>query len=1024
MICRSCRFPAPDSATECPKCGTSLRGPDDDGVTRLRAQDAGGEGVTCPPLPSSSDDSPAGLPNDLGETTWRDDSPATADTETPDTAGETGPLVPGQAFGPRYHIIKLIGLGGMGAVYQAWDAELSVVVALKVIRPEIAADPVAARDLERRFKRELLLARQVTHTNVVRIHDLGEIEGVKYITMPFVEGADLSTILEREERLPVDRVLRIARTALSGLAAAHRAGVVHRDLKPANLMITAGDDALIMDFGIARSTGDATTTGPRASSPPGVLGTGPAGDTFAGQIVGTVKYMPPEQARGETVDERADVYAFGLILYDMLLGRHRHRGETTALDELRQRMAGSPPGPRTIDAAIPEALDRIVMRCLAPDPADRYQTSDELAAALGGLDDQGRPRPKDRRLIHAVVASAVVIVVAMFAVNWWLVRPSKPAAPHAPVSVLIADFENKAGDPVFGGSLEQALGVAVEEASFITSYSRAGASRLAQRIRPGSGLGPDVARLVAIREGIKVVLDGTIATDGGGYLLTLRAVNPADGKSIWAAKARAGDKSRVLSAVQTLAVGLRKALGDTPRVTGSESLTSSSLEAVREYSIAQDLASAGRHADAIVHYRAAVARDPNFGRAYSGWATAAFYLGRKDEAEAQWKKALALMSRMTEREKYRTLGTYYLGIAKNYDKAIENYSALIRLYPTDLAGYNNLAFAYFSTLNFAKAREEGDKARQLYPKNVLIGNNAALYAMYAGDFAAAADQAKRLIDEQPGFFKNYLPLAIAALDAGHEESAADAYSKMSATGQVGASLASVGLADALLYEGRPAQAEAELRRGIAADEKAGTRDLEGVKWVALAEALEAEGRPSQAAGMARRAITVSKDEATLVPAGRLLARLGSLAEARAIARELGSSLEPQPRAYAKIVEAEVAMQTGQWADAVDALHAAIRLADLWLARYDLGVAYVRAGHEVEGLPELEACTKRRGEATALFLDDTPTFRALAPLHYWLGRAQEGAGEQAAASRSYEAFLKLRPDPTADSLAADARKRLR
>jgi tetratricopeptide (TPR) repeat protein len=379
----------------------------------------------------------------------------------------------------------------------------------------------------------------------------------------------------------------------------------------------------------------------------------------------------------------------------------------------------------------------------------------------------------------------------------------------------------------------------------------------------------------------------------------------------------------VLSAVQSLAVGLRKALGDTPRATGSETLTSSSLEAVREYSIAQDLASAGRHEDAIVHYRAAVERDSKFGRAYSGWATAAFYLGRKDEAEAQWKKALALMSGMTEREKYRTLGTYYLGIPKNYDKAIENYSALLRLYPTDLAGHNNLAFAYFSTLNFAEAREEGDKARRLYPKNVLIGNNAALYAMYAGDFTAAADQAKRLVELQPGFFKNYLPLAIAAL--------------------------------------RPAGC-----------------------W------------PSR----------------------------GSTDEARAIARELGSSLEPQPRACAKIVEAEVAMHSGQWADPVDALHAAIRLADLWLARFDLGVAYVRAGHEVEGLGELEACAKRRGEATALFLDDTPTFHVLAPLPYWLGRAQEGAGEQAAASRSYEAFLKLRPDATADPLAADARKRMR
>src|SRR5207249_4865287 len=169
-----------------------------------------------------------------------------------------GPLNVGQIFGTRYHIIKLLGVGGMGAVYQAWDNELAVAVAIKVIRPEVMADPTAAADIERRFKRELLLARQVTHKNVVRIHDLGEINGIKYITMPYVDGADLSTVLKREGKLPVPRALRIARSVVAGLVEAHKAGVVHRDLKPANIMISVEDEAMIMDFGIARSTGSPT----------------------------------------------------------------------------------------------------------------------------------------------------------------------------------------------------------------------------------------------------------------------------------------------------------------------------------------------------------------------------------------------------------------------------------------------------------------------------------------------------------------------------------------------------------------------------------------------------------------------------------------------------------------------------------------------------------------------------------------------------------------------------------------------
>ena len=198
------------------------------------------------------------------------------------TSAERHHLSVGEDFGARYHIIRLLGIGGMGAVYQAWDKVLEVAVAVKVIRPDATLDPEAARALEKRFKRELLLARQVTQRNVVRIHDLGEIDGITYITMPYVQGSDLATILKREGRLPVERALAIARQVASGLAAAHQAGVVHRDLKPANIMVDAEDNALIMDFGIARSTVGATGVGM----------------TVAGAVVGTVEYMAPGAGAG------------------------------------------------------------------------------------------------------------------------------------------------------------------------------------------------------------------------------------------------------------------------------------------------------------------------------------------------------------------------------------------------------------------------------------------------------------------------------------------------------------------------------------------------------------------------------------------------------------------------------------------------------------------------------------------------------------------------------------------------------
>jgi serine/threonine protein kinase len=250
----------------------------------------------------------------------------------------------------------------MGAVYQAWDAELGVAVALKVIRPEVMHDPAAAQDIERRFKQELLLARQVTHKNVVRIHDLGEIDGIKYITMPYIEGHDLASVL-RSERLPVPKVMALARQVAAGLQAAHEAGVVHRDLKPANVMLE-GEHAIIMDFGIARSTsrGGAAPKPAPAATPtvaPGALKVDAdsemtrIAETLVGEVIGTIEYMAPEQARGEHVDQRADVYAFGLILYDMLVGKRRSEHAVSAVGELQKRLAEPPPSIRTI---IPASL--------------------------------------------------------------------------------------------------------------------------------------------------------------------------------------------------------------------------------------------------------------------------------------------------------------------------------------------------------------------------------------------------------------------------------------------------------------------------------------------------------------------------------------------------------------------------------------------------------------------------------------------------------------------------------------------
>jgi eukaryotic-like serine/threonine-protein kinase len=455
----------------------------------------------------------------------------------------------------------------------------------------------------------------------------------------------------------------------------------------------------------------------------------------------------------------------------------------------------------------------------------------------------------------------------------------------------------------------------------------------------------------------------------------------------------------------------------------SESFTSASLEAIQSFSLGQDLLYAGKYEDAIKQYKRAIEHDASIGRAYAGLATALYATGQRDEAERQWKKALSLMDRMTEREKYRTQAIYYARISGNYEKAIEIYSTLVEKYPSDWAAHGNLGGVYFLVLNFPKALEETRKAVKLAPRNILYRNNSILMAMYAGEFDTAVKEADAYIKEEPGFFKNYLPLAVAAISEGRFDAAVDAYERMAKTGSSGASLAAMGLGDLAMYRGRYAEAETILKNGIAEDRKAKNTAGLAAKLTALAETYAATGRMPLALRSAEEALALGRQEvAVLVPAARLYVQAHKATEAADLAAELDNKLQTQPRAYAKIIDGNIALLNRRRASALDAFRDAIKLADFWMARFDQGVTYVQAEHHAEGLAELELCQKRRGEATAIFLDEEPTFRYLATLPYWLGRAQEGVGQQAAAVSNYKAFLSLRPESPTDPLVLDALKR--
>ena len=919
-------------------------------------------------------------------------------------------IQPGYEINHRYRVIKLLGRGGMGAVYHAWDDELGVAVALKVILPQLH-DLATADDIARRFKQELLLARQITHKNVVRIHDIGEVDGIKFISMPYIKGEDLATILKRGP-LPVPRALHLARQIAAGLAAAHDAGVVHRDLKPGNIMIEEEEHALLMDFGIARSVRGATTAG-----------------TIIGTVIGTLEYMAPEQARGEPVDGRADIYAFGLILSEMLIGP-RHLGGDSAMRDLVARMNSAPAPLRATNSSIPEALDAIVTKCLQPAREQRFETCQDLIAALDRLDAEGRPLPeKMTRPATWKLGAATLALIAAAALGTRLFfgGPAAPPAPHEPVSVLIADLDNSVGDPVFSGALEDALTLAMEEAAFITTFPRATAATLYAQLKPGARLDEGGARVVSQREGIRVVLAGGIASSGRGYRLTVRAIDPIPGTVVATASEDADSKGEVLAAVASVAARLREALGDTTtesaQLAAAETFTAASLEAAKSYATAQDLQLAARHEEAIVQYRRAVEQDPNFGRAYSGWAMSASTLGRTDEAEKLFKEALARLDRMTEREKFRTLGLYYSRVARDPEKAIENFSQLVERYPADSVALNNLALGHFNALNFPKALEYGKRLVDVYPGRALYQYNFALYAMYAGDFALSRTHAELAIKGNPDTPKAYLALATAALATDNAAEARAAWDRATASGAGGASLAAIGKADLNLYEGRAEEALAGLEAAIEKDR--GARNTAGTaqKLVALGEAFQMLGRQREALASVGAALELSRAVEISVPAARALLGARRRADAMKVAADLANRLPAQPRAYAKVIEAEAAAADGNTVQAVETLREALKLADLWLVRYSLGVSYVQAGAYAQALSELEACEKRLGEAAAVFLNDVPSWRYTAPLHYWLARARDGVGVQALALEGYKKYLALREEHRADPLAADARRRL-
>jgi eukaryotic-like serine/threonine-protein kinase len=917
---------------------------------------------------------------------------------------------PGTMLGGRYEILDLLGQGGMGAVYKVRDRELDRLVVLKVIRPELANSP----DILERFKQELILARQVTHKNVIRIYDLGEADRVKFLTMEYVEGRDLKTLLRDQGKLAPAEAVRVMQQICRALDASHSEGVIHRDLKPSNVMLDNQGKVLVMDFGLARTHEN-------------------KGITLTGALVGTPEYMAPEQANGQPVDAQSDIYAAGLIFYELLTGKVPYPADS-ALQSLMKRTQERAVPASQIENTVPRVLSDIVSRCLELDRRNRYQSAAELLADLEAYQPSGAlGSAMVLRGPHAVVPGLykwltiilTTVLLAAGVVAWKTF--SKTPGQHATVSVLVSDFENKTSDQVFDGTLEPSFGVALEGAPLINAYNRGNARRLAGNLpNPTGKLDEQAARLVAISQGINAIVTGSLSSRRGGYRLSVNAIDAVTGKTLATAHFDAANKDEVLLDIPKLAAPIRKALGDTTPesvLLAAErgSFAASNLEAVHQYGIGMEQQSAGKMEDALQSFSKAVELDPNLARAYAGMAAAAGNLGQVQNAEKYAKLAMEHVDRTTERERYRIRGQYYIR-TENWQKCVEEYSELMKQYPADDIGQNNLALCFAQLHNMPRAMEEGRRALQLAPKDAPAHVNFALYSCYATDFQSCEREAREVFQLNPAYEEAFLALAYAQLGQNQLPQSTETYQALKKLSAWGASDATSGLANLALYQGRLRDGVQILEKGAAADLAAKKPDAAADKFVMLAYAQLLRADKQSVLAAAQSALANSQSAKIRFLVARALVEAGETAQARKLAASLASGLHAEPQVYGKCVLGEAALKEHKLKQAIQLFSEAKELIDTWIGHFDLGRAYLEAGAFTEADSEFDRCIKRRGEALELFMDGLPTYSYLPIVYYYQGRAREGLKSPGFAD-SYRMYLSIRGKSTEDPLLPAVRNRL-